>query len=121
MQSCFTEKQRRILSSRFGLEQKTRTLRDLAEEYRISPESVRSIERRALRKIELRHLSVVKRADFPFPSSKLSAIEKKILTVLWGIEDGIWRDYLVAASACSTTVDVVLAVERKAIGTKNKF
>ena len=66
MLALLMEKERRILMYRFELAGKRRTLKTIGNELGISPETVRQIEKRALRKLRDR----AAREDFGFPDEK---------------------------------------------------
>lgn len=124
--SYLTLKQRQILNFRFGLEGEPRTLRELGEIFQVSHESIRALERRALRKIDLRRAAAASSSSRPhFKVNKqylplLTSEEKNILLMLWGIEDGVWKDYQTAAAICQTTIEIVFAAESKALASLNK-
>ncbi|RTL37242.1 MAG: hypothetical protein EKK48_24380 [Candidatus Melainabacteria bacterium] len=122
--SYLTLKQRQILNYRFGLKGEPRTLRELGELYQVSHESIRALERRALRKIDLRRsLSSSSRRHLKVNKQYLPTLtgeEKNMLLVLWGIDDGIWKDYQTTAALVQTTIEVVYATESKALASLNR-
>lgn len=115
-----TLKQRGLLSEIFGLEQEALSLQELAERRNTTPQNVRALERRALRRIDVRRRRITRRVSPIIPckaGEPLTSKEKCILKTLWGIDDGILKEYLVTAFLCDATFEEVFCAETKALFT----
>ncbi|HEY9683662.1 MAG TPA: sigma-70 family RNA polymerase sigma factor [Oculatellaceae cyanobacterium] len=122
-------RERDVMRLRFGLEDgQERTIEEIAALYGMTPERVRQLESRALRKIkpthrQRKHASASKRApvkrigrgQFRAVLAALPEDEAEIMRFKWGFFDGQIRSLAETAERFSKTLDEIEKLEAKAL------